>query len=151
MKNLISNTAFGHYLRKLNYGNYIALRMNYDDFLSQVLELWMFVPCELIDGIWTVLSDTYASMPNRNDYFNDEGGNPELYQFNIENWRKYRKAKERVLFEEFSIEPEFKNLVMHNSEWGLTINNMNSFTVEFYANNNYAILLTKTAQKQIGL
>lgn len=165
MKQLISNTAFGHYLRKLNYGNYIALRMNYDDFLSQVLELWMFVPCELIDGIWTVLNDTYSVKPDRSDYFNDEGGNPELYQYNVHNWLKYNNAKDRVLFEGWKL--------MQHEDGSIVIFDKDSNIIEFsktgiwifdeyisesidnlcfYSEKeNIQFQLTPTAQKQIGL
>lgn len=53
----------------------------YSKFLKQPLELWMFVPCELVDGVWEVLEEPDCNLDIRMD---------EL--------KKYRQAKERCLF-----------------------------------------------------
>jgi len=47
MKKLISNTVFGEYLNTKNIPDYEYryCRFQYDQFLLQPLELWMFVPC----------------------------------------------------------------------------------------------------------
>lgn len=55
--------------------------INYATFLKQTLELWMLVPCKLVDGVWVVLKK------------------PVFHGRNIEEVAIFQKAKERVLFE----------------------------------------------------
>lgn len=130
--------------------------ISYADFLKQSLTLGMFVPCDL-DG--NVLEDTYSTKPDRDDYFNEYGGNPELYQHNMLHWRKYQEAKDRVLFEEFEYKKESKQL-NNDSKVFLFFNNISCevyfegktehlFTVEELV--KYNLVLTQSAKKQIGL
>lgn len=56
------------------------LNLNYANFLKQLLELWMFVPCRLVDGAWVPYKGT------------DPISNTDLFM-------EFDKAKERVLFE----------------------------------------------------
>jgi len=88
MKNLISNTSFGKLLltKHLSDKQVRDLRDNYDEFLSLLLEIWMFVPCKLIDVVWVVLE---IPNPNKVDY---------LYYM-----KEYEQAKERCLFEGFEV------------------------------------------------
>lgn len=70
--------------------------VNYSDFLRKPLELWMFVPCGLINFDWIVLQEP-------RHLFNDNIGNNiskirqrQLYV------KKYEQAKERCLFKGFT-------------------------------------------------
>lgn len=86
---LISNTFFGKQLTEkyLNGFNnltyYQRIRSYYDNFLSQPLELWMFVPC---DENGNVLEKPTAGMFGYDYVYNN-----------------YNKAKERVLFDGFEL------------------------------------------------
>lgn len=55
---------------------------SYANFLKQPLELWMFVPCKLVDGVWVVLEE---KKPFQDNYF------------------EFQQAKERCLFEGFGV------------------------------------------------
>lgn len=138
------------------------LMFRYKDFLKQPLTLGMFVPC---DQSGNVLED--MGVVNRDHYFNEEGGNIYLYQFNRRNRKKYLEAKERVLFKGLEI---FKDKY-HQTE--RTIYNINDFRVgilfkyhsgkeEFkfqLADNNstiedlvkYGFELTESAIKSLGV
>ena len=60
--------------------------VKYGLFLKQKLELWMFAPCKLVEGVWVVLKE-----PLKRNYSN----------VNINNsyHKEYQEAKDRVLFE----------------------------------------------------
>lgn len=58
---------------------------NYANFLKQSLELWMFIPCKLVDGVWVVLEE------------------PKFHGHNIVEVEEYQKAKERCLFDGFKL------------------------------------------------
>lgn len=138
---LISYNAFEYYRLTTKYAN----------FLKQPLEIWQFVPCKLVDGVWVVLSENYSATKDiENKSF--------TYLSN-----EYKKAKERCLFEgfelignecvlnsnlmihflnnEISIEEHFEEIITKLSK---PVN-----TIEDLA--KYNLTLTKTAQKQIGL
>src|SRR5690349_9775881 len=90
MKKLTSNTAFGDYLNTKNIPDceYRYLRSKFDELLKQPLELWQFVPCKLVDGVWVVLEE------------------PCLYCFDacdIDKCLEYQEAKERYLFDGFEV------------------------------------------------
>jgi hypothetical protein len=161
MENLLSNTAFGDYLETLDISNsaYRMLRSNFDRFLKQVLEIWMFVPCKFVDGVWVVLEE-----PNREDYMHknklgDESWNSEydLCKYK-ERTQEYKEAKERVLFGGFEIhnfngrvsfcneQKEFflTYLIDHNEFIGHSWRTAESVS-------HYNLTLTATAKKQIGL
>lgn len=70
------------------YNSYLEIHAkevyNYANFLKQPLEIWMFIPCKLVDGVWKPLITPSEHNP--------------IY------WSKeYQEAKDRVLFEGFSI------------------------------------------------
>jgi len=93
MKNLIGNTSFGNYLNTLEIDNceYRIRRNKFDIFLSLKLEIWQFVPCKLVDGVWMVLSKPKGY----DSYINWEVFNPPF--------EEYKQAKERCLFEGFEL------------------------------------------------
>lgn len=105
---------------------------NYANFLKQPLTLGMFVPCDLEGNILT-------KPPLYNDYKNEEGGNKELFRFNLE---QYKQAQERILFKgwELSITELVKDGVYIHLE------SLKILTIEslFYAK----VELTESAIKQ---
>lgn len=130
---------------------------NFANFIIQKLEISMFVPCKLVDGVWVVLEDTYSKKPDRNDYFNDQEGNLELYQHNINLWKEYQEAKESVLFEGFEVK-KFKTgtCYLDFADGNLLVTNQfvkydfkNFKTVEDLVKHN--LELTASAKKQLGI
>jgi len=143
---LKSNTEFGDYIHERVYKSFeltiiqaYQARRNFDNFLKQPLEIWMFVPCELIEGVWVVLEEPeFPKAENRGIY----DGLSELYDYRL---KEYQQAKERVLFEGF---------VLRKNGWltfgGLDFYNLNNNKV--YTIENIVDLkpeLTPTAIKQI--
>lgn len=61
----------------------------YANSIKQFLEIWMFVPCKLVEGVWVVLE-----VPIYN------GVDDQYYGAQIE---QYEQAKEKVLFEGFNV------------------------------------------------
>ncbi len=70
--------------------NAIEAIFKYANLLKQPLELWMLVPCELINGKWIVLKKPKISCASC-----DKCTCSEAYH------KQYEKAKEKVLFESF--------------------------------------------------
>lgn len=95
MKNLISNIAFGDFLRTKNIPDYEYryLRDNFDNLLKKPLELWMFVPCKLVNNFWVALRFPIEPEPPYNDKKCDVWMQYEMYL------TRYQQAKERCLFE----------------------------------------------------
>ena len=60
--------------------------VKYGLFLRQKLELWMFVPCKLVDDVWIILEEPVYTEPS-NMYYNNS------YV------KEYKEAKDRCLFE----------------------------------------------------
>jgi len=76
-------------------GRYILGTKALSDFLLQKLEIWMFIPVKLVDGVWVVLEE-----PEREYYDSMIGWNcPEDAENYYEKLKEYQEAKERVLFE----------------------------------------------------
>lgn len=71
---------------------------NYAKILKQVIEFWMFVPCDE-NGI--LLEE--LTKPDWSDYNDKEGGNTELYQFNLKAYKKFLVAKNKVMFKNFKL------------------------------------------------
>ena len=77
----------------------------YEMFLRQKLELWMFVPCKLVDGVWVVLEEPTWQI-------GWEKG--KVYSHNLsEKSREYQESKDRVLFSGWEL--------VHNGKWGAEI------------------------------
>ena len=141
MKKLTSNTEFGFYLRtlELNPYKYSELRDNFDVFLSQILEIWMFIPCKLVNGIWVVLEppkrwNDYLEFPESFD------GNKEWYDF-----YEYEEAKERCLFEGFILDTFG---YINHKESKISYDLKNNLIIEDIVQSEP--ILTLAAQKQIG-
>jgi len=66
-------------INKTGWNNYTNL-VNYANFLKQPREIWMFIPCKFVDGVWVVLEEKKP--------FQD-------------NYHEFVEAKERCLFKGF--------------------------------------------------
>jgi len=154
MKKLISMTDFvlEQELELRNYFEYdnreaLVKIFNYAHFLKQPLELWMFVPCKLVDGVWVVLDAEPCSLGMC------AKGNP-FYDVYLESKKEYQQAKERCLFDGFEykhIKTTYDNYYIINNKnitW-LSWNNLK--TIESLLNYNQDLQLTQTAIKQLGL
>ena len=133
MKNLISNTEFGKLLltKHLSDKQVRDIRDNFDSFLSQSLELWMFVPCDE-DGNVLEEPDSIGV------------GNYFYYEKALD---QYQQAKERCLFE--GLQFDYETATVYYGI-GLVIYMLGaSKTIEDLV--KYNLELTPTAQKQIGL
>lgn len=109
---------------------------NYAKFLKQPLELWMFVPCKLVDGVWVVLEEPYIYKITAKTGTSKE---------EIE----WVKAKERCLFKGFEIEKKADWHIVKLNDNPVWVSWNKSKTIEDLV--TYEPLLTATAQKQIGL
>jgi len=125
---------FDYYEGQSNAMSYV---ISYTKFLSQKLELWMFIPCKFVDGVWVCLEEP-----------NHHGKSIETMR---ELLKEYQEAKDRCIFTGFEINKEFPNLIMHKSGWGLSKIDLHLCTIETYSHNGYNLELTPTAQKLIGL
>ena len=100
---LISNTFFGKQLTEkyLNGFNnltyYQRIRSYYDNFLSQPLELWMFVPCDENDNVLEEPKE------DNSKYWNKGVDGEFNHNKFIDEKIQYLQAKERVLFEGFKL------------------------------------------------
>jgi len=143
---LISMTEFVLLNSEIHYtiqseSEFYNVVINYANFLSQKLELWMFVPCKLVDGVWVVLEEP----------FND-GENDQYYSSAMQ---EYQEVKERCLFE---LESFTKNIIKSTywNEYRFTFTNGKYFDFEDDTVYNVERLceleptLTQTAQKQLS-
>lgn len=127
---------------------------SYANFLKQKLELWMFVPCNLVNGVWVVLEEPTCDCATE---FDREGCYDKCYE--------YINAKNRVLFDGFelydssggykSIQKGELEIFWYNptsnigeNKWRLCPDFKYS-TIEDLV--KYNLELTPTAQKLIGL
>jgi len=116
---------------------------DYANFFKQPLEIWMFVPCKLVKGVWVVLDEPSHYL------LWTMGIAPDDTQMN--ECQEYQEAKDRVLFEgfEFKGESDFSWIFKHNGLFPVMIakRNVEYLTVIL----KREITLTPTAQKQLGL
>jgi hypothetical protein len=136
----------------LTYIQKLHLLVAYANFLSQKLELWMFVPCKLVDGVWVVLEypDLTCKRP-------ESKGNCTCGEESVKDcrewWQEYQEAKDRVLFlgvEYVEAKKEGNYSFLRFTELS-PINYpklWNGLTIEHLI--KYNIPLTESAKKQIG-
>jgi len=80
--------------------NHITLKTNiekYANFLFKNLEIWQFVPCKFVDGVWVVLEEP-GNFELWLEMHETEGGTI-VFDEHVEYW----KAKDRCYFEGFEI------------------------------------------------
>ena len=124
----------------------------YSKFLKQTPQIWMFVPCKLVNGVWDVLEEPKFNVENEYD-------GEKRREFSVA-LKEYQQAKERCYFEGFEVkerncnEAKFKYI-----ENGLiAVFYYNKTTNSFEENADfktledlipYNLTLTATAQKEI--
>jgi hypothetical protein len=118
-------------------------------FLIQKAELWMFVPCKKVDGIWIPLEKPAPNNLNESFFKMQQLFHQE---------KEYDEAITRVLFEGFTYH---KGLDKNNPDFWFVRNStckihdyqfeVQKLPLENLANMNYILQLTPTAQKLIGL
>lgn len=127
-------------------------------FLSQKLSLEMFVPCKLVEGVWVVLEEPKEEIEKIQNNFcrRKKEDILDLYSFDLD-VKEYKEAKKSVLFEGFNLEiipeteftPGYKFIVGKNIR--IHVYNLDKCNVEYLLLLSNEIILTPTAQKQIGL
>lgn len=107
----------------------------YAKFLEQILELRMFVPCKLVDGVWVIFEEPKVTGSN---------------------WFRWKEAKERCLFKGFEIcignkAVSDKNgcIILIHGNGNYSTSGKQIITIEDLVKYNFQ--LTETAEKQIGL
>lgn len=143
MERLISSVDFSDYLNESPYMNNRKweIHRNHVNFLKQKLELWMFVPCKLVEGVWVPIKG------KENHFIRKE-------------LDEFREAKNRVLFEGFELFEMSAglNVIRETLKFSQVFASYNS--EPFYKCNGhntiedlvkYNLELTPTAKKQIGL
>ena len=158
MKRLISNTSFGEFCkskekefstRNVYLDWYEEIRTNYDNFLKQPLNLGMFVPCYEDVNVYAYEYEE----PIQEDYWSENGTvySGELFKHDLNRYMKYKKAKEKVLFEGFHIEG---NKLCYSDFYFGIIDDISNSKVENLLSElpeNEMPKLTLSAIKQIGL
>ena len=120
MKILIGMTEF--VLLGWNGNN---ININYAKFISQKLELWMFVPCDEDGNVF----EEWHDIDNRNVL--------------------YDEAKERCLFEGFEMIPYANAVIKEN--YMIDFDYVENSSIELLLRHEIEFTLTPTALKQIGL
>ncbi|MFT4061094.1 MAG: hypothetical protein QM642_01915 [Edaphocola sp.] len=119
----------------------------YAKFLSQPLQLGMFVPCDEDGNVLENPKIKYGELhANHQIYFNGKHTTYARYL------TIYKQAKEKVLFKGFDIHKEYgcavKDDLMIDEEFCVD----NNMTIEDFVNANFGVIeLTDNAIKQIGL
>lgn len=130
------------------------MMFDYAKFLSQKLELWMFVPCKLVGGVWVVLEEPINAHDPRKTGLNN-CMNLHDYERKL---KEFQEAKDRVLFEGFKVIDKGNQYWVLFDEYKIKIWKDDGFTetnegalstIEDLTKHN--LELTRTAQKQIGL
>lgn len=101
MERLISNTAFGELMfnrvsgeENLDFASYFRYRTEYDNFLKQPLELWMFVPCDKNGNVLEELNSQEFRNKFCLSYYTDN------WEIEYKNYcEQYQQAKERCYFD----------------------------------------------------
>lgn len=118
----------------------------YMRFLKQILEIWMFVPAKLVNGVWVVLKPViqmdYIPFEDRPTKFPQE-----CYEQDL---KEYEEALECVLFEGFEIKGEY---LVISDVWLMLKKEIKNFNIENLITDfdDIDLVLTESARKQIGL
>jgi len=133
MKNLTSIAKHSDWLETTEYWYNKRWQLHRKRVLfgKQPLEIWQFVPCKLVDGVWAVLEE------------------PNKYTSNLEINDEYQQAKDRCLFEGFEYDKYGFSVLKNKKGCGFDEEYMTEHTIEDLV--KYNLELTKTAQKQLGL
>ena len=157
MKNLISMTDFVFKCHNEIEDLIDSENAMYDyaKFLKQPLELWMFVPCKLVDGVWVVLE-----YPKEYQDWCKWGGFSKHGGSIVSKCRGFHESKEKCLFDGFEVDTKHNGNKYISKKHGLIIfastESDDGFFRLFSKFSNieslikYNLQLTATAQKQIG-
>lgn len=157
MDNLTSLSDHSDYLSASTYSDSERWQLHRKrvEFGKQPLELWQFVPCKLVAGVWVVLEEPKSDY-EPTDFWNagevDEKHN-ELYG-------EYQEAKDRVLFEGFEIKDfeTYKTIKLKDFDFNILWNkgcelgwylSIGIKTIEDIS--KYNLQLTKTTKKTLEL
>lgn len=110
----------------------------YANFLSKTLEIWQFVPCKLVEGVWVVLEE---KKPFQDHYYEWEEAKDRCYFEGFElitkpNGNRYIQKNQTIIF--FNTEEDFDYRL-----------NVKLKTIEDLL--KYNLELTPTGQKESGL
>jgi len=148
MKTLIGMTDFVFEIGNLyetTHRENLATIYNYAMFLKQPLELWMFVPCKLVDGVWVVLEE-----PKNDYYLGGRGGVDAMKLLQYEQkLSEYQQAKERCLFEVWNIVDKIDATICIENESKHRLFLPNCMAIEDIIYTD--MQLTQTAIKQLSL
>ena len=119
------NTEFNMPTKPFDKNYYFGKMLNYSSFLIQKLELWMFIPCKLVNGVWVVFEKpvemgeyddrlcNFCSYPQEGRAISalSLGCEGSRCESAFENYHdefqtelaEYQEAKERILFEGFEV------------------------------------------------
>lgn len=141
MKKLTSIAEHSYMLELLNltFLSKWQLHLKRVAFGKQPVEIWMFVPSKLVDGVWVVLEEPSCDCITEYDM---EGCPDKCWQ--------YINAKSLVLFEGF----EPCNISGFDFKKGCLLFILKDYTdIESFLNNDHKVELelTKTAKNQIGI
>ncbi len=141
---LISNTKYGKLL-VLNTPvlKFAEMRVLYDEFLDQNIELWMCVPCKLINEVWISLKKEKAQAYNKDGVKIDYAFEKDDYV--LGGAKEYQEAEKLCLFKGFY---SLKDSFITNGSLIIDSETMSIMKVENLI--QYGIELTPTAQKQLG-
>ena len=156
-------TSISEHSDMLNTGVYMDMSERWQKHRKRVnfgrkkLELWMFVSCKFVDGVWVVLEE-----PNINDFKSKpfcKTGECKAY---FDELKEYQEAKDRVLFEGFEVKKNFEDFNClykkgFSQVYSFLVANR-TFQIDFPSGATtiedlvkYNLELTQTAQKEIGL
>jgi len=136
----------------LTYIQKLHLLVSYANFLSQKLELWMFFPCKLVNGVWVVLE-----CPHNYGLLHTYPTGHRLMDESFKDALEYQEAKDKCIFNGFSLENkgEFtvwiqkdNHSICFTDRGKININSQNEINVEDVI--KYEFILTQTAQKQLS-
>lgn len=119
----------------------------YATLLKQPLEIWMFVPCKFVDGVWTTLEKPIMFYSEEN-MKRLKGIEIEIANSSNNRVKEYQQAKSLCLFEGFELIDDKQNtwvFKFKNETWFI----QKDETIEFLT--DMEIALTPAAEKQIGL
>lgn len=127
----------------INYKDSWLMHRKYVEFCKQPLNLGMFVPAKLVDGVWVVFEEP-------KEYKNwieiqKHGGYSLCHNSN-----EYQKALDRILFDGFEIKCHY---LVKGGVWLFLLKEIKNYIIEDILKDfeDVELELTPTAQKQIGI
>ena len=117
-------------------------------FLKQPLDIWMFIPCKLVDGVWVVLEEIETGIDLKFHPMSPGNEASKYWAEYKERVKEYQEAKDRVLFEGFEKDNSFVTHKSHASFF-YPISCLHEKSIEDLVKHN--LELTPTALKKFNL